>query len=481
MTWFRRIVFVLFAGAYLIVCPLTILYALGYAVRPGTGGGWVKTGLISIRSLPEGATLYLEGRRFARRTPAVVNELRPGPYRVKVALRGYAPWQRTVRVQAQRASTFDHILLLPNIFPVRRHLAGPFDQLAGIRGTPYLLLVPEPKTRELFVYDWSRGEALHLNLAGAEAAVRAEDLLSMDRSSQVLAHARMPEGMRWLSLQLDRPMDDPVDVSRLLPRVPDQIAWDAGRPETLYALREGALDRLDIAAMTLRPRIAEGVRAFAARDDALYLLDEEGALVRAKRDGTVTATLLRDLRVGRGRFGFAPAVTLQALPGGLVIAQDSFGQLLVTNGTWTASAERVDGVDYDPAQHRLLAWGRDGLGVLELPDAPRGRSRRPVPAVRWLSTPVRSIRQAHWVYDGSHVLWVERGTVWLRELEAEPQEPARRIAELGAKEWTLHYADERGTLYFLDDDGSLASIELVPGRERGLFTLPELPLPDEAR
>ncbi len=51
----RKILFYLCALLYLISCPLTILYALGYGVQPGAQRGLVKTGVISLATLPPGA------------------------------------------------------------------------------------------------------------------------------------------------------------------------------------------------------------------------------------------------------------------------------------------------------------------------------------------------------------------------------------------------------------------------------------------
>ena len=44
----RRIFFYLFTAIYVVACPMTILYALGYLVKPGTEKGIVKRGLIYI-------------------------------------------------------------------------------------------------------------------------------------------------------------------------------------------------------------------------------------------------------------------------------------------------------------------------------------------------------------------------------------------------------------------------------------------------
>jgi len=159
MLLLRRVTFALFTGAYLVVCPLTILYALGYVVHPLAGEGLLKTGLISVESRPEGAILYLEGKRYAHRTPAIIPGLRPGRYALRVAARGHRPWHGVVTVEAEQATALDHLLLLPRRLPAQRLLRGPFQQLRGIPDTRFLLLAHGRRLADLLVYDSASGEA----------------------------------------------------------------------------------------------------------------------------------------------------------------------------------------------------------------------------------------------------------------------------------------------------------------------------------
>ena len=148
----RKTLFYLFTVIYCLVCPLIILYALGYIFEPGAGRGLTKTGLIHLATLPEGATIRLEHKRFTEKTPASIAGLLPGDYRVEIFLKGHRPWTRTISVGAEKAAHFEKILLLPNVW--KTELLSP-DEFADLifAGDDRFLFLSKGPYRDLLLYD----------------------------------------------------------------------------------------------------------------------------------------------------------------------------------------------------------------------------------------------------------------------------------------------------------------------------------------
>lgn len=140
----RRGVFYLCVGLYLVVCPLTILSALGYLVVPGASPGMVTTGLISLATVPPGATIFLSGRRYTRTTPTLLRDLLPGDYAVRMVLPGHQPWERTVRVEGERATVLERVILLPQTFPVVEVIQRRGDRLIPGPGGRSLVVATGP-------------------------------------------------------------------------------------------------------------------------------------------------------------------------------------------------------------------------------------------------------------------------------------------------------------------------------------------------
>jgi hypothetical protein len=81
MLTFRRVVFYTLFVIYIVLCPLLLLYASGYTIDPLTREV-ERTGLVHLATVPSGAHIYLEQSRFLKKTPATLDKLRPGEYRV---------------------------------------------------------------------------------------------------------------------------------------------------------------------------------------------------------------------------------------------------------------------------------------------------------------------------------------------------------------------------------------------------------------
>ncbi len=106
-------VFLFFIGL-----PFILAFALGYKFNARTLR-FSKTGLIYIKTQPDGAKIYLNGKLMPARSPASITELVPGVYKIALELAQHYPWRGEIDVEAGKASRFDKIIL----FPLRPDLA----------------------------------------------------------------------------------------------------------------------------------------------------------------------------------------------------------------------------------------------------------------------------------------------------------------------------------------------------------------------
>ena len=100
-------VFIFFAGL-----PFILTFALGYKFNPQTLK-FSKTGLIFIKTQPEGAKIYLNGKLRIEKTPASVQELVPGVYKITLELKQHYPWKGEVYVEAGKVCRLDKVILFP--------------------------------------------------------------------------------------------------------------------------------------------------------------------------------------------------------------------------------------------------------------------------------------------------------------------------------------------------------------------------------
>ncbi|MFA6130470.1 MAG: PEGA domain-containing protein [Candidatus Omnitrophota bacterium] len=92
--------------------PFILSFALGYKFNAHTLR-FVKAGLIYIKTQPEGASIYLNGKLIPEKSPASIQELLPGVYKITLRLAKYYPWKSEVDVEAGKVSRIDKVILFP--------------------------------------------------------------------------------------------------------------------------------------------------------------------------------------------------------------------------------------------------------------------------------------------------------------------------------------------------------------------------------
>lgn len=113
----RAILFYLSVITFFAGLPFILSFALGYKLNPRTFK-FTQTGLISIKSHPPGARIYLDSTLLNEKTPATIQELLPGVYSVRLELEKYYSWVTQVNVEPRKVVRLDKVIL----FPVRPNI-----------------------------------------------------------------------------------------------------------------------------------------------------------------------------------------------------------------------------------------------------------------------------------------------------------------------------------------------------------------------
>lgn len=115
----RAAAFYLSALLFLILLPIILSYALGYKID-FIKFKIYKTGIIYVNSRPTGASIYLNGKLHTDLTPAQIEELKPGTYKLEVKRDGFYSWERELIVKPNMVTRADSIVLFPVIKDMKR-------------------------------------------------------------------------------------------------------------------------------------------------------------------------------------------------------------------------------------------------------------------------------------------------------------------------------------------------------------------------
>jgi len=166
----RGILFYLSVFIFFIGLPFILSFALGYKFNQHSLK-FVKTGLIFVKTQPAGAKIYLNGKLTSEKSPASMQELLPGTYKVTLELAQYYPWNGQVEVEAGRVSRVDKVIF----FPVRPNL----QQLNQEKFSSFRI---DPEKKTIYYLDQEKKALYRSNLE----ANNFEDLVSLpDKFSQI--------------------------------------------------------------------------------------------------------------------------------------------------------------------------------------------------------------------------------------------------------------------------------------------------------
>jgi len=470
---FRKIVFYIFLLLYLVTCPLLLLYAFGFIVKPGSEYRLIKTGLIYLSTVPAGAQVHLGPSRFTQKTPVMIRDLIPGNYSVRVDLPGHLPWIQTVPVAAEKASVLDYVLLLPSKWKRELLTRDSYAGLRAIPGTEMILLQRTDKLGGLVVYDFGEDKLKRLFARDSEyAAADLQRAYTFPEGNIVILQVQMPAGPRTLAIDLGKPDKAPKDLTLFFNAAPEKLAWDSSARNYLYNYHDSVLDRINLDDGEVKPGILKNLRGMGFSDDSIYAVRNDGLVIRTDENGKDLKFLLDDPVLAQSLFGDAGFFDIEAYHDQTVLFRGEKGELLSNRLPYRQVPGGVAGFEYDKKRKRLLVWQKNKIGILDFSRerVAGGEMFEKGPRLTWIFKDGDNIAQAFWVYEGSHVLFRDGSQV--RLLDTETYETPVVHTVTGVKDKTdVYYSEDSGSLYYLDKDSAqLVSLEIFP--KKAVINLP---------
>jgi len=125
---FRRYLFSSFVGLFIIISASVLFYAFGYTF---SSYGWriEKTGFLQIKTKPEKASIYLDGKphgswlsSFSSKpqitlTPAKISNIKSGFYDLELRLDGYYTWSKHINIYSGETTYLENVRFFSNNLP----------------------------------------------------------------------------------------------------------------------------------------------------------------------------------------------------------------------------------------------------------------------------------------------------------------------------------------------------------------------------
>lgn len=404
---------------FAVVAPAVILYSSGY-VFDFKNPGLVSTGGIFIKTDKTGAKVFLDSE-FSKETSfisrgALISNLIPKRYAVRVEKDGFQPWQKVVRVADEEVLEFRNVFLPPAtitpsaVFNTRKSLPS---RLKALPGRPDVAVEVGNPSKSFTVF-----------VVNPDTRLSPINLIKVsrwrwDEYSKTFVIGRNVDGlMRWYRLapgvggsgreELINFRGLPVGFSA------DDVRPHPAETDQFYFFAGGALF---LQGNTRVPvPIAEQIASYLITGDRLYFLNRNGFFAESNLDGGDTKILGR-----KGLFlGDGSPVRILSSPKGDIAVVDAAGGLFVYQPVKDQELGFVygnaAGVDFSSSGDRMLFWDDHRLWIYWLSDNPE----QPFDLARTKKQIFYSdakIRQAYLNDEGTHIFFATDNGVRMTETD----------------------------------------------------------------
>ncbi len=222
-----------------VVAGIAVFFTKGYRISPETGA-ILGTGIISVTSVPDQASIYLDNRLVGA-TNENIKSLPPKDYLVTIRKEGYIDWQKTVKVNEGLITDIKSTLFrsIPTIYPLT--YTGAENALLSPDGLKMVYVVPMAENQDSTarkktgVWVWGMSDRPLTFNRGAEPH---QVMPSLDGVDLTKAKIRWSPDSTQILLQLpDRNLllteasynDPPKDITATLEPILKQ--WDSAQKD----------------------------------------------------------------------------------------------------------------------------------------------------------------------------------------------------------------------------------------------------------
>jgi hypothetical protein len=456
----RRILFVIFAVAYLIVCPLLILYSFGYVYDP-LGEEVARTGIVSLSTVPEGADIFLEGSRFVHQTPASVGKLLAGDYHITLKKKGYQPWTHWFTVEPGKAVKFDNILLVPYQWPVKSVSGQSYRQLIPLgEGRRLFLASAGSKLGSFFIYDRDGTASRLVPSSSTFSTLGVNRIYHTGAGDSLLVSGGVFWDRKTLYLNLDAAEPNVTDVTDIIEGEPLFVMRNGG--EQIYMLHGNCASRADIKTKRLHSCELENIRGLGLYGKWLYVVDANGTLFRESVEPNKVEVLAQGSGLSKRLFGRSDFYRITVEDNGIIFFLGSDGDFVASVPPYNIASVGIRNFSLSRNGNLLLYWSKDSIKVVDFSVQPN----RSVFDERFRIKPVyekgRDIRQCFWAYDDSHILFSDAHSVYVVEIEPQGASHVDQICNI-LRDSDVFYDRSKGCLYYLEEDkGALERLQIFP-------------------
>lgn len=267
----RRLIYLSFIAVFFIVTPLIIIHTTGYRYN-FKRGRLEKTGIIYLESKPRAAEIYINGS-YEKDTPARFTQLLPDRYSIEVKKDGYHSWYKTMEVKSNLTTFEKNIILFRQSLP-ESIVAGRINMLSASPDKDIICYsVAADGSEEIRLLNINNESDFLIKKLPSDESVNISFADWSPSQSKFLVKIASDMANEYLVVNLETMAI--TEVAGISARDFDQMAWDTGDTNFLYALSRSSLYRIDLTNRQIKRVISDAVTSFKVQGGIIYYVTRQ--------------------------------------------------------------------------------------------------------------------------------------------------------------------------------------------------------------
>lgn len=235
-----------------ILLTASVMYMVGYRLDIGKHTV-AQGGLIQFDSHPRGASIFIDSKELADKT-ATKSDESAGTHTVRMELKGYYPWQKTVSMDPGKILWLNYARLIPlsiatSVEASYQHV----DQALAVHGTSTIFVLPNKTIPTIYIVRTANTnfEQTKLKLPAALAtkpqktSKSAYTIVASDATARyLLLRHDYDKTSEYIYVDTTN-VGQSVNLTSTIGTQVDDIQFDTANGRRLYVLSDGNLSRVD--------------------------------------------------------------------------------------------------------------------------------------------------------------------------------------------------------------------------------------------
>lgn len=466
----RNTIFVFLVILFLIVAPLTVLYALGWRFDLEDKKIY-QTGIFYLRVWPKNVEVHINGELEDKTDiffgSLLVNNVIPKQYNIEIKKEGYHPWQKNLAIEKKEVTEVNNITLIPNqveLKPILNNIAELY-----FREDRIITKEINDETWELKLFDPGRNIKSHI-ISQKDISKNPVEILDLKLSSdgrKILLETKVKSKIAYylIDISLSPAKIKELDYLESFKNsgsigIHQIYFWPKNNDKLLIiqSIKERkkeiiTLNEVDLESKEIMPALFEDIAAVTVKDNNIYYFDTNGSIFKLN----LSLTNQEKLNILNFEYRSDSNYEIITSKDHLILKENKDLYLLnQETKSFDKLFSNASGYQFSPNNEKILYYDKHEIRVLFLErqyDQPARKKYEELFITRFSE----EINNVYW-YTNHYLIFNIDNKIRISEIDDRDKINMVDLKEVNHQE--MFFYDKK--LYILDKDTLYSSEELGP-------------------